>query len=164
MRAEKVDHYCSSCGIGKISFSSSSLFLIDTVPFLMAPILWELGVKRELVKAEPKLVLLSELTLCNVGNFQKSHFHWILASGKKVFSFVSLHPPWWPLQYFIAKYVNYSLESLSHNWNQTSLNLIDIVNKGSSSHQEKKYICAEILLSKQAAGFNIRILSSTIRK
>lgn len=64
MRAEKVGHYCSNCGIGKISFSSPSLFLIDTVPFLMAPTPGVLGVKLELVKAEPQLVLLSELILC----------------------------------------------------------------------------------------------------
>lgn len=75
MRAEKVDHYCSNCGIEKTSFSSSSLFFIHTVPFLMAPTPRVLGVKGELVKAESKLVLLSELTLCNVANFQKSHFH-----------------------------------------------------------------------------------------
>lgn len=65
MRAEKVDHYCSNCGIGKISFSASSLFLIEhTATFLMAPTPGVLGVKGELVKAEPQLVLLSELTLC----------------------------------------------------------------------------------------------------
>lgn len=60
----------------------------------MAPTPRVLGVKGELVKAELQLVLLSELTLCNVANFQKSHFHWNLASGKNVFSLVCLFPPW----------------------------------------------------------------------
>lgn len=74
MRAEKVDYYCSNCGIGKISFSSSSFFLTHTVPFLMAPAPGVLGVKGEFVKVEPQLVLLSELTM-------KLIFRGLISSG-----------------------------------------------------------------------------------
>lgn len=79
-RAEKVDHYCSNCCISKTTFSSSSPFFAEhTVPIFMTPTLAVLGVKGELVKAESQIILLSELTLLHVANFQRSHFSWNLA-------------------------------------------------------------------------------------
>lgn len=76
VRAEKADHYCSSCGIGE-----TSSFAGYTVPILMVSAPAVLGVKRELVKVESQIILLSEVTRC----YKQLIFRGLISTGTWLF-------------------------------------------------------------------------------